>query len=165
MFLPYKDQKCKPENQTHFLGHFPLLAQHLEIWQSSQQPLWLEVAGEQWGRERTAEEMWALKNKHLFQNITSRMRRDTSSWHFHFIEEMQTNDWVRASAALIESVLIALRALLSEITKIDHKSPTQYLKLKKKQKTPKLNLLLTIVRENYAEQVHFLWVEHSANMV
>lgn len=93
----------------------------LSIWKSDSLPSnhsdwrWL---GEQWGRERTAEEMWALKNKHLFQNITSRMRRVTSSWHFHFIEEMQTNDWVRASAALIESVLIALRALLSEITKI-----------------------------------------------
>ena len=60
-------------------------------------------------------ELW--ENSCLFQNITSRMRRVTSSWHFHFIEEMQTKGCVRASA-FIESGLIALGALLSEITKI-----------------------------------------------
>ena len=60
-------------------------------------------------------ELW--ENSCLFQNITSRMRCVTSSWHFHFIEETQTKGCVRASA-FIESGLIALGALLSEITKI-----------------------------------------------
>lgn len=92
----------------------------LSIWKPDNLPSnrsnrrWLGRNGKGRWPERKCE-LW--ENSHLFENITSRMRHVTSSWHFHFIEEMQTNDWVRASA-FIESVLIALRALLSEITKI-----------------------------------------------
>lgn len=113
---PIKAER-RPENQAHFLGNFPLMAQHLETWRF---PATVPTGGglQRSEQGRGLERKWELwENSHLFQNITSRMRHVTSSWHFHFIEEMQTNDLVRVSA-FIESVLIALGALLSEITKI-----------------------------------------------
>lgn len=116
-WCPIEIRNVDLKNQARFLSSFPLMVQYLETWCfPATVPTGgsLEKSEQGRGLERKCE-LW--ENSHLFQNITSRMRRVTSSWHFHFIEEMQTNDLVRVSA-FIESVLIAFRALLSEITKI-----------------------------------------------
>lgn len=117
MFLPYKDQKCRSKNLVHFLENFPLLTQHLGTWFFPATTLTGGGLGSNREGRRLEKKCGLWENSHYFQNITGSMRHVTSSWHFYFIEEMQTNDWVRA-LAFIESVLIALGALLSEITKI-----------------------------------------------